>query len=244
MDSISEIKESTSFIQHMTRFDEGSKSNLMNLIQYSLLCLIPIVVFKKFVSPLFPEVEETKGSLEISVEVLLQVCTIFVGLFLIQRLVTFVEPYSGKNYPEMNLIHISLALLFIIMTFETKIAEKVDILVERLHVLWNGEGSSDADEKKDHKERVHVKQPIATTQPAPTHQNSRADYLTSHEMMREPQQHVQNMSTSIDALPTYGGQPQQSSSHVPQMQQQPSFDQMYTEPMAANDSLGGFGSPW
>ena len=242
MDSISEIKDTPSFIQHMTRFDENTKSNLLNLIQYSVLCLIPIVAFKKIVSPLFPEVEETKGSLEISVEVLIQVCAIFVGLFFIQRLVTFVEPYSGKNYPEMNLIHIALALLFIIMTFETKIAEKVDILVERLNVLWNGEGSSH--EKKDDKERVHVKQPIAVTQPVPTHQNSRADYLTSHEMMREPQQHVQNMSTSIDSLPTYGGPSQTTKPSVPQMQQQPNFDQMYSEPMAANEGFGGFGSAW
>lgn len=241
MDSISEVKDTTSFFQHMTRFDEATKSSMMNLIQFSLLCIIPIIAFKKFVTPLFPEVEETKGSLEISVEVLLQVCTMLVGLFFIQRLVTYVEPYSGKNYPEMNLICVSLVLLFIIMSFETQIADKIDILVERLHELWNGD--SGKEEKHDEKERVRVKQPIAVTQPTPTHQNSRADYLTTHNMMSEPQQQVQNnMSTSIDSLPTYGASQGGAAPSVPQMQQQPSFDQMYAEPLAANEGFGGFSS--
>ena len=239
MENIVEVSDTKSFIDHMTRFDENTKSNIMNILQYALLCVVPIIIFKKAVTPLFPPVEETKGSLEISVEVALQIASVFIGLFLIHRLVTFVEPYSGKNYPEMNLIHIALCLLFIVMTFETQIAEKVDILVERLYVLWNGEASYEEPERK---QNVSVTQPIAVAQHAPSHQNSRADYITSHDMMNAPQQDVQNMTTSIDSLPVGNAQNNQPPS-IPQIQQQPNFDQMYTEPMAANEGFGGF-SAW
>lgn len=234
MESISEIKDNTGFIAHMTEFDDATKSNVMNILQYSLLCIIPIILFKKVVTPLFPEVDETKGSLEISVEVILQICSMFVGLFMIHRLVTFIQPYSGKNYPEVNLVNIALTLLFILMSFETQIADKVDILVERLLELWNGDsGKNNKDD--GNKERVRVSQPIAGNQPAPQHQNSRADYLATHNMMSHPQQ---QMTTSIDSLPNHGASQQPPS--VPQMQQQPNFDQMYAEPMAANEGFGGF----
>ena len=235
METVSDIKDNSGFVAHMTQFDDATKSNIMNVLQYSLLCVVPILMFKKLVSPLFPEVDETKGSLEISIEVILQICSIFVGLFLIHRLVTFVQPYSGKNYPEVNLVNIALTLLFILMSFETQIAEKVDILVERLVVLWNGDSAQKQDDG-DRKERVRVSQPIAGNQPAPQHQNSRADYLATHGMMTQPQQ---QMTTSIDSLPNYGAS-QQAPPSVPQMQQQPNFDQMYAEPMAANEGFGGF----
>ena len=238
MESVSEINNGNGFIAHMTKMDDSTKSNVLNVIQYSLLCIVPIVLFKKVVSPLFPEVDETKGSLEISVEVLLQVCSIFVALFIIHRFVTYFKPYSGENYPDVNLVTVSLVLLFIVMSFQTQIAEKIDILTERFVVLWNGEERKE--KKEEHKERVHVRQPIAVDQPIPQHQNSRADYLSSHNMMMEPQQHVSNATTSIDSLPTYGGSPQQSAPSMPQ--QAPAFDQMYSEPMAANEGFGGFSS--
>ena len=232
MDSIAEIKDSNSFINHMTNFDDQTKSTIMNVMQYSMLSIIPLILFKKFISPLFPEVDENKGSLEISIEVLLQVAAIFIGLFVIHRLVTYLTPYSGKEYPEVNLIVVSLTLLFVLLSFETQLAEKVDILTERVVELWNGEPSAPA--KEESKEKVRVKQPIAVSQPAPQHQNSRADYLSSHQMM-QPQQSPQ--TTQINSLPNYASQ----TTSVPQMQQQPSFDQMYTEPMAANESFVGGG---
>lgn len=241
MESIAEIKDKTGFVSHMTRFDDETKTNVMNVLQYAFMVVIPIIVFKKFVSPLFPPVEETKGSLEISVEVLLQIATMFVGMFVIHRMVTFVTPYSGKNYPEVNLVVVALSFLFIVLTFETQIADKVDILTERLVVLWNGEPEKPKDEGEG-KEKVRVSQPIVTTQPAPKHQNSRADYLTSHSMMTQPQQQLGGGSTGIDQLPTYGQQGGQIPPSGNQLQQ-PNFDQMYAEPIAANEGfVGGGGS--
>ena len=44
-----------------------------------------------------PEADDEKGSLELLAEVAIQLVFMFVGILLINRIVTFVPPYSGIN---------------------------------------------------------------------------------------------------------------------------------------------------
>lgn len=235
------------FLRHVFKFDDDSKSDLLNIIQYSFIAIIPIVLLNKAMSKYIPEADEKKASLEISFEVVLQILVMFLGLFIVQRIITFFPTFSGVAYPEFHVIYIVLAVLMITISIQTKLGEKINIIVERVIDLWNG------------KEDKNVKK-----------QNSKVFQQTSGEVNNTQinsaafKQSLYADSTPISTLPSNTGynnsppvqQSQQSSPDFNKMYQQnstplinsnnPGEDTMQTqEPMAANSLLGsssGFGS--
>jgi hypothetical protein len=154
----------------------------------------------------------------------------FLGIFFIHRILTYVPTYSGEKYPEWNIIVFIIPMLVIITSLQTKLGEKISILVDRLVELW--EGPKDTKNNKNKKGNVKVSQPISQNQSAMN-------------------QSLNSMgSTSINSLPP---------SQVTISQQLPNYDKMYQqdstplvgastpgmenfEPEAANGGFGAFGS--
>jgi hypothetical protein len=237
MDSSDDSKKN--FFKHVFNFDDDSKSDMLNIIQYSLIAIIPVIILNKSMQKYVPEADEQKGNLEILAEIVLQIIIMFIGLLTVHRMITFVPTYSGLDYPEFSIIFIILAVLMITLSLQTKLGEKVSILTERLTELW--EGKSD---KKKKKGNVKVSQPISQNG-QPTNQSAM-------------NQSIYSDGTSINSLPTND----MSSS----AQQMPNFDAMHRQdttplvgaaspgdqqegfqlPVAASDVLGGFGgfSSW
>ena len=236
--------DSKSFFKHVFNFDDDSKSDILNIIQYALIAIIPIVLLNKSVGKYVPESDDKKGSLEISAEIVIQIIVTFIGLLIIHRIITFVPSYSGIKYPEFHIVYIILAILMITMSLQTKLGEKVSVLVDRIMELWDGT-SSDKKKKNGKNGTVKVSQPI------------------SGQQMMLPPASTYTDGTAISSLPTnevtYGSQ------NTVQAQQLPNYDAMYrqdttplvgaatpgmtegfSEPMAANSVLGGgaFGSAW
>jgi len=228
--------ESKSFFKHVFNFDDDSKSEILNILQYSFIALIPIVILNKTMQRYVPEADDKKSSLEVSAEILIQVIVMFIGLLIIHRIITFIPTYSGVKYPEFHIVYIILAILMITMSLQTKLGEKVSILVDRISELWDGK--PDPKKKAGKNGNVKVSQPISG------------------------QQHQQQMTadgTSISMLPNMNNvQPVQNTM---QPQQLPNYDAMYRqdtnplvgaatpgmqegfgEPIAANAALGGNGS--
>ena len=234
--------DSKSFFKHVLNFDDDSKSDILNIIQYALIAIIPVVILNKSMGKYVPESDDKKGSVEISAEIVIQIIVTFIGLLIIHRIITYIPPYSGSQYPEFNIVYIILAILMITMSLQTKIGEKVSILVERIVELWDG--TSGKKTKNGKNVSVKVSQPIAGQQ------------------MMQPPATSYTDGTAISALPTndvsYGNQ------NTVQAQQLPNYDAMYRqdatplvgaanpgmsegfgEPMAANSAIGGsFGSVW
>lgn len=228
--------KSKTFYQHVLSFDDKSKSNLMNMLQYSILAVIPIVILNKIAKTYVPEADETKGSLEITAEIIGQISFIFIGMFFIHRLVTFLPTYSGEDYGDINMITFIIAFLMIVLSLQTKLGEKVDILANRIISLWTGE-SEYSNIPQTNQKNVIVKQPI---------QRNNVDTNYNYQMrdiQQVPVSQQQPGTTSINNLPSPPGEPSQmyesTLNQQPSMQQQPNFDSMYQEPMAANDALGG-----
>ena len=240
--------DSKSFFKHVFNFDDDSKSEILNILQYSLIAIIPIVILNKTMQKYVPESDETKSSLEISAEVIIQIVVMFIGLLLIHRIITYIPTYSGSNYPEFHILYIILAILMITMSLQTKLGEKVSILVDRISELWNGK----QDTKKNSKNgnvSVKVTQPISGNSLTITGQTS-SGYTDG---------------TAISSLPNYDMNQGNQNTLAPQ--QLPNYDAMFRqdttplvgaavpgggteamssmEPMAANSVLGGsFGSAW
>jgi hypothetical protein len=167
----------------------------------------------------------------------------FISLFFINRIVTYIPTYSGIKYPEFDVIFIILAVLMITLSLQTKLGEKVNILVERLVELWEGKP---AKKKGGKNGTVKVSQPI------------------SGQMMNNAamSQSLYTDGTAIGSLPTntttYGNENSLAPQSLPnynEMYKQdttplvgaatPGQTEGFSEPMAANAVLGGsFGSAW
>jgi hypothetical protein len=228
------LDESKSFFKHVFNFDDDSKTEILNILQYSLLAIIPVVILNKTMQKYVPEADEAKSSVEVTAEVIIQVIVMFIGLLLIHRMVTFVPTYSGAAYPEFHIVYIVLGVLMITMSLQTKLGEKVSLLVDRLLELWNGK--PDPKKKKggsSSSSAVKVVQPISGGNPM-------GGYTEG---------------TAISALPTMAAPTQQvpdyDSMYRPDTTQMvgaatPGVVEGMTpyEPMAANSVLGGgaFGS--
>ncbi len=236
--------DSKGFLKHVFNFDDDSKYDILNIIQYAIIALIPVIILNKSMSNYVPEADDKKSSVELSAEIIIQIIVMFIGLLLIHRVVTFVPTYSGVKYPDFNIVFIILAVLMITLSLQTKLGEKVSILFDRLMDLWNG---TDSSKKKGKSGNVKVTQPIAGQQ------QQIGGSITGQVMPQS--QTTYTDGTAINSLPT-------SSS----TQQLPNYDNMYkqqntplvnaatpggmegfqVEPMAANEAFGGFGgwSSW
>lgn len=221
------------FFKHVFNFDDESKAEMMNIIQYAVLAIIPVVLLNKSIQKYVPEADDLKSSLELLAEILIQVIVMFTGLLIVHRMITFLPTYSGIAYPQFSLIFIILAVLMIALSLQTKLGEKVSILSDRVIELW--EGKSD---QKNKKGNVKVSQPI-----------SQSGVVMQTALTSSPQQQF-NDGTSINSLP------------MNNTQQLPNYDSMHQhnptplvnaasptmesfEPMAANAVLGGGGfSSW
>jgi len=246
MESLDDGSKSKSFIKHVLNFDDDSKSEMLNIIQYALIAIIPIIILNKSMQKFVPEAEEQKSSLELTAEIIIQVIVIFIGLFFIHRIITYIPTYSGLNYPDFSVNYIVLSVLMITMSLQTKLGEKVSILVERLNDLWEGT-SGDKKNKKGKSGNVRVSQPISGQMSSSSYsvnQTANNSILPTY-----------NDGTSLSQLPSNYTQGQ--SQMAPE--QSPNFDNMHQrdptpligaatpgmnesfEPMAANSVLGGGG---
>ena len=242
MDSSEEPKKN--FLKHVFNFDDDSKSDILNIIQYALIAIIPIVILNKSIGKYVPEADDKKSSLELTSEIIIQIIVTFMGLLLIHRIITFIPTYSEAKYADFNINYIILAILMITMSLQTKLGEKVSILVDRVFELWDGKQNN----KNNNQNTVKVSQPIS-------------GQITSQATTGQLQY---NDGTAISSLPTndvgYG-----NGNSIPP-QQLPNYNTMYKQdttplvgaatpggnqetfgPVAASEFLGGgpsLGASW
>jgi hypothetical protein len=230
------------FFKHVFNFSDDSKSDMLNICQYSIVALIPVVILNKVMQKYVPEAEDSKSSLEILAEIIIQVFGMFFGLLIIHRIITFVPTYSGVNYPEYNIIFNILAILMITLSLQTKLGEKVSMLVERLNELWNGKQNTKTKTVTVNGKQVTVKvsQPISG-------QTQQQYSETSNQSAMNQAMYADG--TSINSLPSDTSMP---------AQQLPNYNNMYRQdttplvaaaspatvqdsfvPMAANEGIGG-----
>lgn len=226
MDDLENVGTKTNkntFVNHVFNFDDNTKHELMNIVQYSSLCVVPIVILNKTIKNFIPNVDDSKGSLEIIFEVLIQIIIMFVGFFYIDRLVTFVPTYSTKSYENYIVSHLIIGTLVIVLSLQTKLGEKVNILVDRVLDAYYGEKEEVDEEGKPVKKGAQQQQQQQGN-PFPT-----PDKLTKK---TEPSQVNYDSMHQPTTTPMVNAATPQSA-----------FNPGANELMAANEALGGsFGS--
>jgi hypothetical protein len=222
----------TTFFSHVFHFEGEGKADILNVLQYTLISLLPLVALNKFIQYVIPEASDEKGSFELGAEVIAQIVLIFLGLIFIDRFATYFKTYSGVEYPKHSVLFFSLGILLVILSLQSKLGEKVAILTDRFMDLF---GKGESSDKKKKKGKKGGPNPQAQTVYAPDVQ-----------MISLPSGPRTNQgTTSIDNLPNAMSQSLENS-----FAQMPSSMDLgggggMMEPMAANSLLGGsFGSSW
>lgn len=208
------------FFTHV--FDTSAESNaeIMNVTQYALLAIIPVLVLNKLVQRFVPEADPDKSSIELSIEIVLQTIIMFIGILFIHRIITYVPTYSGFRYEHLTLTNVVLAFLVIVLSLQTKLGIKVNILYDRVIDLWNG--SSPEDKKAAVKGRVRVSESMLS------HNSSQADYLDGGAG-----------SSMFPPAPVVQSKPNASYDHMMRGGSQQAAAPMSMGPAPANAMLGG-----
>ena len=142
--------KSESFFGYLTTITSVEKNELLNVFQYILLVIIPLVFFLKFMKEYIPPENPSKSSIEIATEVLIQLFLIFVVFWLIHKIVLYIPTYSKSPYEKINIMQMVLPVLFLLLCMKSTLSEKMSILLERLLILIGirKEGMEDEDDPK------------------------------------------------------------------------------------------------
>lgn len=123
--------EPTSFVSHVFNFEQDSRNEMVNIIQYTILGVIFISLLNKALDEYMPSVDKDKGSIAIFVEVVIQCIVLFMGMLFLHRIITYIPTVSGSKYAAQNVISIILPSLILLLSM-SKLGEKVSIIMDRL----------------------------------------------------------------------------------------------------------------
>jgi hypothetical protein len=206
------------FFTHVFDMSHEANGEIMNVTQYALLGIIPVLILNKLIQRFSPEADPENSSVELVVEVLLQTVVMFVGIIMIHRIITYIPTYSGFRYEHLALTNVVLAFLIIVLSLQTKLGIKVNILYDRLLDLWNG---TSQDEKK-----ANVRSRVKVSEHMITHAPSQADFLDTG-----------SSSGMFPPAPVVQSKPNSSYDYM----MRGSAQQVAPGPAPANSILGGSG---
>lgn len=171
MEILHETKEHSkkTFLSHVFSTTEEGKAEVLNVVQYSLFGVIPVVILNKLIQRFIPEADPDKSTLELLAEIFIQLIIMFCGIIVIHRVITYFPTYSGFKYENLMLTNVILAFLIIVLSIQTKLGLKTNILVDRVSELWNGTSATD--------KKASVKKGLRVNNAVSQHSASQADYL-------------------------------------------------------------------
>jgi hypothetical protein len=205
----------TSFINYMFSLADGEKIELINTLQYIILAIIPILLIIKIINNYIPPFDNKKSTVEVAIELIVQLGVLFTLFFFIHKLILFIPTYSKQDYPTIQFLPIILPLMFVLFTLDKNFGEKAHLLIERILIMLgmkkeNFEGS-DLEEEEQKQQNV----------------NKNVMGQTCGNQMLPPQ--MSNPNSVMLEAPV-----RKSDRETPQMPQQYGI----SEPVAANDSIG------
>ena len=222
---------SKSFFNYMFSLNPNEKNDLLNMMQYSILVIIPIIVILKLMKKYIPSENDKKASIEILIELVLQLIIIFGSFWFIHKLVTFLPTYSTSPYPHFNVLQVIIPVTFILFSMNSTISEKATILLNRVLVAAGLVKENYCDEKGKPSPTVAVVPP------------SLIPLVSNHEATRGVPMYDQRQDPTFGPS-GYQGQGQSQGQSQGQGQGQGQQFQQFgiQEPAPANEMLGG--SPW
>lgn len=113
-------------------FNDETKHIILNHMQIVTISFIPFLILTRILD-FIPESNNTKGVLEIIFEIILQILILILGIIIIIKFTMYFTPWSGRPYPsDFAFAPFILAVLLIMIIFNSKLSEKLDIVKEKI----------------------------------------------------------------------------------------------------------------
>ena len=228
MESIKDKMENSlpqkNFFNHVFNFDKESQHDILNCLQYVILAIIPTVILNKCVQKIIPETNEDNNNIVILAEIVGQLLFMILGFIVINRIITYFPTWSTTDYKETNFINIIIVFLSILLTIQSKVGTKTNILLDRLFDYIEGSRNSKPQQQQTQQTQQPQQPQQASLLPPPMVQTN------------SPVMNIPNQGPEPDFNKMYEGPntPLVNAMVPGQGHAQESF-----APMAANEGFGG-----
>ena len=142
MDIINEttntFSKTPSFFSYITTFEDEHKHDLMNIFQYALVIMIPVILLNKGIGEIFSSSTENKTTLEVSFELICELCLLLFGIYMAHRVASYIPTYSGTPYTPFSFIGFVLSFIVIIFNFDTNLRAKFDYVFQNVYDMIHG----------------------------------------------------------------------------------------------------------
>jgi len=119
------------FFTYVFKLSRFKQEDLMNIIQYTLLSIVPVILFVYFTKKYFPSLEESDSSLYIFTITVIELIFMIIGIFFIDRIINYIPTYSGKYYETINLTTIVIIFVLFMLITETGFKKRTLVMLER-----------------------------------------------------------------------------------------------------------------
>ena len=102
---ISPRKQEPGFVKHVFGMDNDTKNNILNTTQYLAIAAIPLAFLYNFIDTVIPKADESKGNAELINEIFGQTALLLVSIYLVDKIITYIPSYSGKDYDGHKVVY-------------------------------------------------------------------------------------------------------------------------------------------
>jgi hypothetical protein len=160
------------FFNHMFNLKKGEKAEIYNVLQYSVLALLPLIVLIRINQNLWPKSSPDKGSIELLAEMSGEIILTCLIVFVIFRVIDYIPTFSGEPLKCINILTIITAVIIGLPWYDkdSNIANKAKELHRRINSNLPEFLSTTLDDQSDSKSKKKDKKIVVSQ-----HQPSRAD---------------------------------------------------------------------
>jgi len=184
------------FFEYIFNFNRENMDNISNMWQYTFIAIPLILICLKLLNALSPAVDETKGSLEIFLEIFISINVLLLTIWFVNKIIRYIPTRSKTSYHTFNETNFILPFLIILFTIDTKLGNKINILIDRLFDLYSGKTNLNNNNNKNGKNQQDVKttQPISRGTRPPQQQNNGQQQISKFNnlSLNNPQFNQQN----------------------------------------------------
>lgn len=119
------------FFTYVFKLSKFKQEDLMNIVQYSTLSIIPVILFVYFTKKYFPNVNENDASLYVFIVTFIELMFMIVGIFFIDRIINYIPTYSGKYYETINLTTIIIIFILFMLITHGGFRDRTRVLLQR-----------------------------------------------------------------------------------------------------------------
>ena len=119
------------FFSYVFKLSKFKQEDLLNIIQYSSLSIVPIMLFIYFTKKYSPTATRDDSSLYMFIITFIELMIMIIGIFFIDRIINYIPTFSGKYYETINLTTVIIVFVTLMLISHAGFRERTAILLHR-----------------------------------------------------------------------------------------------------------------